>query len=105
MNDPQYVEAAPRAGGEDDDDGGADVQNRIAYGFRRATSRPPTKEESTILADALEVQLQRYRANPDAATKLVSIGSKPRDAEARRAGTGRVHDGGERDPELGRGRE
>ena len=81
MNDPQYVEAARVLAEKMMKDGGADAAERIAYGFRRATCRPPTKEESTILADALEVQLQRYRANPDAATKLVSIGAKPRDAK------------------------
>jgi hypothetical protein len=62
-------------------DGGADAAARIAYGFKRATARPPTPKETQILAAALQQQLERYKANPEAAAKLLSIGAKPRDAK------------------------
>ena len=39
------------------------------------------KEETEILTAAFTTQLDRYKANPDAAAKLLSIGAKQRDAK------------------------
>ena len=44
---------------------------------------PADAEGNEILTAALNAQLDRYRKNPEAATKLVSIGAK-RATEARR---------------------
>jgi hypothetical protein len=60
-------------------DGGADAAARIGYGFKRATARPATEEEMEILTAALSQQLERYKADPEAATKLLSVGAKAHD--------------------------
>jgi hypothetical protein len=79
MNDPQYVEAARVLAEHMMKDGGADAPARIAYGFKRATARPPTPREIEILTGALSQLLDRYQANPDAATKLLAVGARARD--------------------------
>jgi hypothetical protein len=80
MNDPQYVEAARVLAAHMMTDGGADAASRIAYGFKRATCRTPTPKETKILTEAFTTQLDRYKANPDAAAKLLSVGAKQRNA-------------------------
>jgi hypothetical protein len=79
LNDPTYVEAARVLAEHMMKDGGADATARIAYGFKRATCRPPTPKETEILTEALNDQLERYRKNAEAATKLIAIGARPRD--------------------------
>jgi hypothetical protein len=79
MNDPTYVEAARVLAERMLKEGGDDAAHRIAYGFHRAICRPPTDKETEILNAAFTQQLDRYRKNPEAATKLVSIGARPRD--------------------------
>jgi hypothetical protein len=79
MNDPTYVEAARVLAERMIREGGDDAAARIGYGFKRATCRPATPKEIEILTAALNEQLERYRKTPEAATKLVSIGARPRD--------------------------
>jgi hypothetical protein len=79
MNDPTYVEAARVLARRMVAEGGNDAPARLAYGFRRALCRPPTEKEIQILTEALGAQLARYKANPEAAAKLLSVGAKPRD--------------------------
>ncbi|MGB7159928.1 MAG: DUF1553 domain-containing protein [Tepidisphaeraceae bacterium] len=79
LNDPTYVEAARVLAAHMMRDGGADAPARIAYGFRRAVCRPPTEKEVTILSEALAEQLERYRKDPEAAKKLLSVGAKAHD--------------------------
>ncbi|HEV2293693.1 MAG TPA: DUF1553 domain-containing protein [Tepidisphaeraceae bacterium] len=79
MNDPQYVEAARVLAKHMMKDGGADPAARIAYGFKRATARPPTVREAEILIQAFNAQLERYKADHEAAAKLLSVGAKERD--------------------------
>ncbi len=76
-------------------------QPRITYAFRRTVGRRPTASEIRILIGGVQKREARYRANPDAAAKLVSIGEAPRDAETERAGTGGLHDHRQRHPEHG----
>jgi hypothetical protein len=80
LNDPTFVEAARVMAeriltrGPRDDDG------RLALAFRRATCRQPESAEMNVLRQRLRQHLVRYRADRDAASRLVNAGQYPRDA-------------------------
>ena len=81
LNDIQYVEAARAFGQRMMKEGGATTGDRIAWAFRFATSRAPTKAELAVLYDTFFGQLASYKASPDAAKKLITFGdSKPDEA-------------------------
>jgi hypothetical protein len=73
MNDPQVLEAcrmmAYQAVGRK-----ATAEERIAYMFRRATSRTPAEDEISSLTDYFSVEKQRFEKQPEAARSLLSIG-------------------------------
>ena len=78
MNDVQHFEAARAFAQRMMTEGGAKAADRLAYGFQVVTSRKPNRSERSVLRNALERQLARYRANPDEAKQAVSYGqSKP----------------------------
>jgi hypothetical protein len=78
MNDPQYVEASRALATRMIKQGSADVEQRIDFGFRLATARPPSEKEKEVLLSVYKEQLAQYSANKEAATKLLSVGeSKP----------------------------
>ncbi len=77
LNDPQIVEAARGLAQRMLTEGGADAEHRLAFGFRLATARPPTDEETQILLRVLNAQLAEYRARPEAAARLLSVGDFP----------------------------
>jgi hypothetical protein len=76
MNDPQYLEAsrvlAQRLLAL------PDTTARLDFGFRLATSRPPSVKERQILRDLAERLEQRFRKDPEAALKLLEAGEAPR---------------------------
>jgi hypothetical protein len=51
----------------------------IAFGFRVSTGRYPMDSESSVLLRAHDQFFQQYRADRDAANKLLSVGETPRD--------------------------
>ena len=76
LNDPTHVEAARklaermmRAG-----------DNGLSFGFRCATAREPTAEEQRILRKIQGAALAGFRADRDAAAKLLGVGDSLRDA-------------------------
>jgi len=71
MNDPQYVEAAVAFGRRMISDGGDSTEKRLEYGFRIATGRGPTSEESQLLSKSFERHLSRYTKDPASASQLV----------------------------------
>ncbi len=80
MNDPQFVEAA-RVLAEKLLKGSADTDlERLAIGFERVTSRPPTPSELKILTTALHRERRKYDADPAGAAQLLAVGESPRDA-------------------------
>ncbi len=81
MNDIQFVEAARHLGERLMTSGGDTPEERIAHGFRLATARYPTKDESAVLLKLYEDQLQTYRKDAEAAMKLISVGDSPRNME------------------------
>jgi hypothetical protein len=78
MNDVTYVEAsrvlAQRVLTEE-----TTPETRLTRMFRLLTARPPRSAELTVLGANLEQQRTRYRRNPEAAWKLVSVGESKRD--------------------------
>jgi hypothetical protein len=79
LNDPTYVEASRVLAQKMMIDGGSTPQDRIIYGFRTATCRPPTEEEVRILLAGFDRQLQNFKEAPDDAAKLLAIGATPVD--------------------------
>jgi hypothetical protein len=77
MNDIQYFEAARHLGYRMLREGGSADADRLRYGFRLVAARPPTAEESKVLADTLESHIKRYAADEDAAKKVIAAGDSP----------------------------
>ncbi len=83
MNDPVFVEAARAFAQRILKHGGSDDATRLRYAWRTALTRPPTEQESAILAATLEKQLATYAADKPAAAELVKVGdlAKPADLD------------------------
>ena len=77
MHDPQFVEAARFLAERMILEGGATLKARLRFGFRTVTSRQPSPSELSILQETLKKHLARYKADPEAATKLLSVGALP----------------------------
>ena len=77
LNDDTYVEAA-RALAAKALAAASAPSERAAHIFRRATSRPPSTDESATLVQLATKQLARFRADPAAAKKLLAVGESPR---------------------------
>jgi hypothetical protein len=74
LNDPQFVEASRAFARRILVEGGPSDERRIAYGFRLATARTPDADEVKVLHEVLRQQLAAFRADRDAAEKLLRIG-------------------------------
>jgi len=80
MNDVQHFEAARAFAQRMLKEGGSHAEARLAYGFRLATARPPTKAELAVLNDTLFTQWAKYQGRTDAAKKAISFGESKPDA-------------------------
>jgi len=59
-------------------DGGSTPESRISYGYRKLIGRNPSPTELVVLTTGLAQRLERYKANPTAAQKLIQLGeTKP----------------------------
>jgi Protein of unknown function (DUF1553)/Protein of unknown function (DUF1549)/Planctomycete cytochrome C len=74
LNDPTYVEAARAFGVRILQAGTADDSARLDFAFRQAFSRDPAANEREVLLAFLGRQRDRFRAEPEAAAKLLSVG-------------------------------
>ncbi|NUM55538.1 MAG: DUF1553 domain-containing protein [Candidatus Hydrogenedentes bacterium] len=79
LNDPQFVEASRMLAERMMKEAGPDPLERMSYAFQLATARKPAGEECTVLVDTFTRQLETYRAKPDAALELLSVGEAKRD--------------------------
>ena len=79
LNGPQFVEAARRLGDRMIQQGGAEIDARIAHGFRLVTARRPTKEEETLLREIYDAELSRFKRKPEVASKLLGVGDSAND--------------------------
>ena len=78
MNDPQFVEAARFFAERILSEGGKTTAERIEFAFREVTSRTPTEAEAKVIQDIYERELKTYKAQNEAALKLLKTGEKPR---------------------------
>ena len=62
-------------------EGGGTPAERINFAFAAALSRRPGEKERQVLADLLDKHLAQFKADPEAAKKLVATGAKPADAK------------------------
>ncbi len=85
LNDPQIVEAARFVSRRMLTEGGATIGERIAWAFRLVTGRAATAGELAVLKQLFAEQRERFAAEPDAATKLLTVGEKPHDEKIDRA--------------------
>jgi hypothetical protein len=76
LNDPTYVEAA-RAFAELILRREGDDREKLNYAYRRSLSRPINDEEVEVLLQLLKTQITQFKAQPAAATELLSVGSRP----------------------------
>jgi hypothetical protein len=79
LNDTTYVEAARALAQRALREGGKDVGDRLAYVFRQATARQPTRKERGVLRSLLDERLTAFRRDTRAALKLLAVGESPRD--------------------------
>jgi hypothetical protein len=78
LNDVTYVEAARHLARRLLKEGGRTVPERLAFGFRLATSRHPSPAELKVLSTALERYLRIYRTCPQTARQMLNHGESPR---------------------------
>jgi hypothetical protein len=74
MNDPSFVEAARALAARIIRDAGSDSPSRLEYAFRVALSRSPDQTEQALLLDYLERNREQYRAAPERARELLTVG-------------------------------
>lgn len=78
MNDVQFVEAARKFAERVMADGGSDAKQRTIFAFRSVLSRQPSESELVSLTKLFNDYLDDFKANPDAATKLLAAGESAR---------------------------
>ena len=81
LNDPTFVEAARVFAQKILTQGPPEHDARLAFAFRSATGRKPSDAEMKILRERYRQQHDRFRADADAASKLVNVGQYPREAQ------------------------
>jgi hypothetical protein len=74
LNDTQMVEAARHLGQRMLAEGGTTLPDRVAWAFRTATGRLPSKKERDVLVKLYEEQRDLFAANDDAAGRLLAVG-------------------------------
>ena len=78
MNDPTYVEAARKLAERIMLEARPTMDERIAFVFRTALSRPPTAREGQVLRELYQQRLADFRADPSSIEQLLSVGESPR---------------------------
>jgi len=79
MNDPTYVEAGRKLAERIMNEGGTTRESHLTFAFKCALSRTPNAEEEKVLVGIHEAALKRFRADREAAKKLLSVGESSRD--------------------------
>ena len=79
MNDPTFVEASRKLAGRVLRDGGATAESRLTLLHRLVCGRRPTERELGLLSGALAELQTSFRAEPEAARRLMAVGESPHD--------------------------
>jgi hypothetical protein len=74
MNDEIFVESARVFAQNIVRQGGPAFDRQLDWAFERALNRAPDKEERQILKDLYRKNLERFRASPESAAQLMSVG-------------------------------
>jgi hypothetical protein len=77
MNDPTYVEAARKLAERLLTEIAASPEDRIVYAYRLLLARMPRREERDVLLGIHDRELEKFRKDPAAAKKLLSVGESP----------------------------
>ena len=77
MNDPIFVESARVFAENIVRQGGAAFDRQLDWAFERAMNRAPGAVERQILKDLYRKNLDRFRASPESAADLMSVGAAP----------------------------
>jgi hypothetical protein len=80
MNDPIFVESARVFAENIVRQGGGSFDRQLDWAFERALNRAPGGEERQILEELYRKNLERFRASPESAAQLMSVGETPRTA-------------------------
>ena len=80
LNDTQFLEASRFLAERMIKEGGSNPSDQLAWAFRVATGRAASIREIAILEQLVEEQRSLFTANPEEATRLLSIGERPRDS-------------------------
>jgi hypothetical protein len=83
LNDPVYVECAQALGRRIVKEGGATVDERIAFGLKLCLQRPASPEQVKALASLYDDELKNYAADKKAAEAMATdpIGAVPQGAD------------------------
>ena len=76
MNDVTYIEAARMLAERMLTEGGATAEQRLAWAFRRVSSRQPSELEVKALVRNLNAQRDYFARSPQDADKLLAVGEK-----------------------------
>ena len=79
MNDKQYIDAARKLAERMLKEGGTTPEQRLTYGFRWMTARPPSVRELEVLKKTLDNETAVFQSDKSAAEKLLAYGDTPRD--------------------------
>jgi hypothetical protein len=83
LNETAAVEASRHLALRMMQEGGNSCADRVVHGFRLATGRLPDATEQEVLEHLCRQHLEVYRADPDAAMKLLRVGeTRLEDAKA-----------------------
>ena len=82
LNGPQFVEAARFLGSRMLGEGGDTVEEKVVFGFRLATGRRPSQQETELIKSVYGSELKRFRSNPAAAQRILQVGQSVLAAEA-----------------------
>ena len=74
LNDPTYVEASRKLAERMMVEGSASLDDRIGFAFRLVMSRHPLPAEVDVLRGVHHDALIKFRKDPTAALKLLSVG-------------------------------
>jgi len=84
MNDPTYIEASRKLAERLMKEAKSD-KDRVTLAYRLAMGRAPKAEEIRVLLKLYEEQLKAYRANDQAASKLLGVGESGRNESLNQA--------------------
>jgi hypothetical protein len=79
LNDPQIIEAARLMSERMLKEGGAALDDKVAWAFRAAAGRWPSSKETSVLKQLFLEQRQIFAADQQAAAKLLTIGDAVND--------------------------